>query len=342
MKVYNKVDNAESISGVGIVKEQIYDGTKNFNLYGSLYNFLTADEISDIAVTANQAIKGILCKFPKVQLYSEVAGYLAEVVTEFGLNALKKMCGNKKLKDACAYFIMMMKYCRQDLPRTSDFITDSTVESVLSALPLERSKASNLYGFYQPKSIRDLPSVNFNDEQRQCIGYFLYYLFQSRGLDCLESRKVRESFSKLYLQPDIVVFYRDYYERDLLDNSLHIQCVKQIFEGVSFEKYDINPQYVKRVTRKLGEYYPHDGSAFEKIIEKGPLFTEIFTGKKEDIFCNILSVALAFIFDGYQGSRDNVTEEFMNDIKRKYGYDMGNYGDQVYRGAKDDEDIIHG
>lgn len=344
--MYTMVDNTEVIAGAGIVKEQIIQPSqsRHFSVYGSLYGKLTPERIQSISAIAGGGVNTFFMKNPILRPYADFFGELCNAVLNVGLNALKKLSGNREVVSVCEYIIKLMNYCRLDLPEESNFTTDSDIESWLSAFPISRERARDIYAFSNPRNFDDISSrkIEFDNFACQNIGYILFYMFQSRGIDYMVSKKVHEAYEFLSICEGDIQCYKDDYEKNAEDNYLHVKRLKEIFNSADFEKFDINPRFVHKTLRKLDSYYPVSGSRAGKMVLQGAKsFSGIYIEKNPDAAIELLAGGLRMVLDGSKGNRDNIVEEYMSGIKKDYGSDMESSGDRIYKSAKDYEEIIY-
>lgn len=347
MQMKVKIDNTEAIVGTGIVKEQLIQIQKprHFMVYGSLYNILTPEKIKKISSVGGAAIETVMRVKPETSAYAEFVGCLCNSVLTLGLGALKKISGNLEIVSACDYIIKMMKYCRMDLPEEYNPTLNTQVEEVLSTLPISRASAQNIYAFFQMTSFDISKSkVGFDNIASQNLAYILFSMFESQGRDWKSSQKMREAFGELMIHEGDIQNFKDSYAEDAEEKTLHLLCLKEIFENANFEKLDMNPRYVGNVLKKLNDCYPASVSKMGRIARQGVnLVTDIYLGEKDnclDAGYNLFSEILQTIYDGSKANKDNIAEVFEEDVRNRYGSDIANQGDKIIGGAKDYGSIL--
>lgn len=351
MKIGVDVSNTNTICGIGIVKEQIYQqkeqkGQKErpFTVYGSLYKILTTDNIKKLCDNGSAGVETLSKKNTILSPYSEFMGVLCNTVLNLGLNALKIMSNNKDISLACEYIIKLMKYCRLGFDEFSNFEMDNLVQGVLATLPLNRSKARDVYAFCRPEKWTDLPTrVEFNCEARKNIGYILYSMCTARGIEYKKNERTYRTLCELNISESDIENYSEAYKKDTESNRTQIQSIVEVFESVDYEKLDINPMYIKHVLQDLSDSYPENGSPLGKHALAGAnSLLEFYLERNIDSACNIFAESYQFISEAYKGNKDNLKEQYIKNCSDKYGSDIKNYGDKIFNGAADYDKIIKG
>lgn len=342
MNINVPIDHLDVISGIGTVKDQIIQQPDHFTVYGSLQNVLTPERITKTSSTMAAFITSCLKLRPETNIWADFAGDLCKVVLEFGLSGIKKCSRNREIDVACEYILELIGYCKEDLPKEYNFIESTFIKSVVMGLPISSVKANNIYTYSQIGSLASLPRhVVFDGMTYRNIGYLIFCLFQSAGINIKTSKRVQEAYSIMGIEKeDIDQYYIDYKE-DREEKVLFLNCMKQIFENTSYERFDVNPRYVRNVLNKLQSSYPLTGANIGKnILDGANLLIDCYFEQNSQAAVNALSGVLQIISDGSAINEDSMKEEYIKNMSRCYGSEVINYDEEIFKGAKDYEDVI--
>lgn len=341
MKINAPMDHLEEISGIGTVKDQIFQESqqRHFTVYGSLQNVLTQQNISEIS-SGGAALIDMAMKGTPLSQWADFAGTLCKAVLEMGLSGIKKWSNNRDIRLACEYILKLFSYCKEDLFKEYSYAENVFIESVVSGLPLSKHSAKNIFIYSQIENLSELPKrVVFDDMSYRNIGYQIFYLYQIAGVNIETSRRVNEAYAMLGIdKEDIKQFHIDYRE-DREEKVRFGSCMQQIFENVDYERFDLNPRYVKGVLRKLKSAYP-DGKPGKNVIGGLDLLTDFYFERNGQAASNILAGILQVIGDGSGRKIDDINEEYIKNMRGCYGADVVNYDNEIIKGAKDYKNVM--
>ena len=345
MKTFTKADCTEEICGIGVTKDQIFQGTKPFSMYGVFPDILMSLKPKDIQELSSLGATGIDSFLKnKSNPWASFAEYLSAEVLNVGLAGIKKWANNREINMACEYVLKRISLCENDIDQEYNFMASSYIESIISGLPISKDKANNIYRLPQTKmkEANKFPKIKFTDTAYKAIGYLVFCLFQSRKADIALSQSVRKLYDDIGIDKEDIKQYQNDYNVEQEDNMCVIRGMRQIFGNAKLEKFDINPQYVKNVIRKLNSAYPESGSKVGRnILDGADMLTDFYFEKnKFNAGLNLLSGVLRMVLDGSEGDEDNIIEEYISGMRETYGYDVTKQDSEIIKGAKDYRDVI--
>ena len=322
MEVNMNSDYTEYYIGVGLKENEILKIREGayYTVYGVFGRYI--DQNAEvIAKSAGNVVRTSMGGFE----YKETLANLAELVCAIGICGLRKLLQRSDANIANKFIIQLLRYCKDDISQYSNIVVDSSVEGVLTALNLSGNQARNIYVNSSITSLEQLPYVKFEKEAREGSGYMLYFMERSFGIECRQQRKLNESFEFLNLDSDIWKKYEEYYIKDAVQKMTEQQIAKYIFENIKSDNKHLNPLYVKRTLRKMGNYYPAGvDNAGKKILDITNKTLDKFMETDEMSSANIIAEASGLLYDGRK--EKGILLDNMMELIQKLLYDVTGMG----------------
>lgn len=275
--------------------------------------------------------------------YAEVAAIACEVIVKFGMCVFQKLLNNQDAHMANKYIIQLLKYCRNDISQYSNIVVDSNVDGILSSLTLPRSKARIIYRDSKINSLNELPNVMFGKEDREALGYMLYYMERAFGIECREHARLNEIFEYLKLDYSIWEKYEEYYINDAVKRTTQAQVAEYLFKNIQPDKYNIDAYYCRNTLRKLARYYP---AGVESRIKKGLILADNIASileNDERVLANVMAEVGGISFDGTgRLNSDIFMEQYQKDMYNITGMGGNDFNkNEVDKKTKRFRDTVH-
>lgn len=275
--------------------------------------------------------------------YAAVAAVACEFIVKLGMCAFRKLLNNHDAHIANKYIIQLLKYCRNDISQYSNIVVDSNVDGILSSLALPRSQARIIYRDSRINSLSELPNVMFGKEDKEALGYMLYYMERAFGIECKEQVKLNEIFEYLDLGYDIWEKYENYYIDDAVKRTTQVQVAEYLFKNIQEDKYKIDGYYYRSTLRKLARYYP---AGVESRIKKGLTWADKIVAiieNDEQVIANIMAEAGGMVFDGNsRQNKDIFMEQYQIDMYNITGMGGNDFNrNKVDINIKDIRETVH-
>lgn len=343
MQVYVNPDYTESYIGVGLKEDEILKIKTGsyYTVYGVFGRFI--DQNADLIVKGTgDFIRNLM----KNSEYRETVANLGELICTIGICGLRKILQHGDANVANKYIIQMLRYCKDDISQYSNIVVDSSVEGILSALALPGNEAKKIYVNSSITSLEQLPYVKFEKEAREALGYMLYFMERSFGIECRQQRKLNESFEFLSLDSNIWGKYEEYYIKDAIHKMTQQQLAKYIFENVKSDNKHLNPLYIKNTLRKMEKYYPAGvENAGKKILNVTNKTLDKFMETDEMSVANIIAETSGLLYDGRK--EKSIALDDMMDMLQHLLYNVTGMGgndfskNEIDKRTKEQVHLVH-
>lgn len=332
------VENTEKIAGAGLTKSQgfNYDVSKEhyYSIAGAIASILSNEVINAIASNVEGIGNEILKQNKKYGQYAGGTGYLLGELSKIGLCGLRNLAVRIDRLRPIEGIIKMLRYCNEE--KTS-FIMDVTTAELITALPIPDKRANRIYLENEINSTKELNGINYQREEAEKIGAYLYYMLKASGqhvetnehfIECMDFLGLNNFWNNLdEVYHDMMV--------DKTQQVIYSKEVVNMFSGVP-DKFRINPRYVQKVVKKLSYYMP-TGSEKETfdLLSKG-----IGAYLDEDYVSgiNVLGEGVGLIINCKKDTKSDLKEECRNHMVKSCGIE-GNTADKV---ILESEDIVAG
>lgn len=347
MKLHTSPDYTEIYMGVGMkTNEALAIEYKEYYTVYALFADLVDKSRDFITNKAGNKILTIAEGYEKTAEYSKVIKALGELICNEGLCGFRNLLKNHDAYLINKYIIQLLRYCKDDISQFSNIVVDSTVESILASLAFPRNEARKIYVNDKIAALKQLPHVKFRGEGRESLGYILYFMEKSFGIDCRSQKKLNEVFEMLMLGSDIWEKYDSFYNDDILQKTKQQQIARYIFENTKSENQHVDPAYVRTVLRKMENYYPKEADNLGiKILNVTNRTLDEFMERDGEAILNIMAEVGGLIFDGRTEKNiklDNMMEDIQKDLYNVTGINGNDFNkNKVDKKTKDQVETVH-
>lgn len=288
--------------------------------WGMISEFLDDNLINAISSNVGAVVNTIamLCQNDKISDKHDAIGYISGEGTKMVLSEIKQFANRLDKTKPIEGIIKMMRYCKNDSDST---IIDSSVQEIISILPMPNQKLKKIYISKPVDSIYEYSKLNYSKQQRETIGFILYYMLRAAGynvdnnprlsecLNVLEVSKYKKEYSDKYFEAALNRGNQVYLERIVLEQFAEPTKLK-----------GINPRYISKVLNKASYYMPQGYENQSKVMEFASRGIDAILDKDEEAGINVCGEALCFILDSKKSNeKSDMLEECRSTLVKEHG-----------------------